>query len=227
MDIVELSQSLESDDALLIILDGLGGLSSSHTATLVLGEDVGGARNLRSRTTLAFRLLQLLEVAVVKARLALRLSVRIALRKFLVETVTDALAERIHAGIAARLTLLIAHALIVFIGVEGAGTLQLDRLALSRHLSVVAVGGALADIGTTGLRHGVSLALVVETLALLSATRQHGVLQALTATCVGAQQVKLIVCNLPYAIMFLMPPAVALLREADAELAFWLSATIL
>ena len=53
LDIVELSQSLESDDALLIII-GLGSLGSSNAATLVLGEDVGGARDLRSRTTLAF-----------------------------------------------------------------------------------------------------------------------------------------------------------------------------
>lgn len=123
LDIVELSKSFEGDDALLVIFDSLGSLGLGDTATLVLGEDVGGAGDLGSRTTLALGLFQLLKVAVVEARLACGLRVFTTLGKILVETVTDTLSEGIDASVAASLALLITYALVVVVGVEGACTL--------------------------------------------------------------------------------------------------------
>ena len=140
------------------------------------------------------RLLQLLKIAVMQARFALLLRV-LALRNFLVETVTHALAKRIDARMTAGFALLVAHALVVVVWVEGAGTLQLDSLAMRRHSPVGAVGRALADIGTTRLRDSICLALVVEANALFSAAHQHGVLQALTATCIRAHKVKRLMCE--------------------------------
>ena len=122
LDIVELSESFEGDDALLVILS-LSSLGLGDATTLVLREDVGGAGDLGSRTTLALGLLQLLKVAVVEARLALGLRVFTTLGEILVETVTDTLSEGIDASVAASLALLITYALVVIVGVEGACTL--------------------------------------------------------------------------------------------------------
>ena len=101
-------------------------------------------------------LLELLQSAVMKSPLGLRRVVLIA--QLLIETVTNALAEGIDASVAACLRLLVAHTIVVIVRVEGASAgRELDGLALSRHLTVRAIGGALANICAAGLRHGVGL----------------------------------------------------------------------
>lgn len=102
-----------------------------HRASLVLREHIRVARQLRGGALpVRLGLLQLLQRAVVQARLTTRL--RVLRGYLLVETVANALAQSINSRVAASsIRLLIAHALVVIIWVVGLGIgRQLDSLAL-------------------------------------------------------------------------------------------------
>lgn len=127
----------------------LGG--SCDASALVDGEDVGGTASLRRGSSLATTgLLEALKGTVVKATLRLLLSLLFNFAAgILVEAITDALAESIHTSMAAcSVGLLVAHALVVSIRVEGTSArCQLDGLALGRHLSLRSASSALANVG--------------------------------------------------------------------------------
>ena len=187
LNIVESPQTLKGDDAHLIVLrlSGLG--HANDAATLVLREDVAGTRCLGHGSTLVVALLELLQSAVMKSTLGLRRGVLIA--QLLVETVTNALAEGIDASVAACLRLLVAHTLVVIAGVEGASArCELYGLALSRHLTVRSIGGALANVCAAGLRHGVgfvssaSVRSLVELDTSVASSCKNWVLHAMLTT---------------------------------------------
>jgi len=101
LNVVELAKALNGDYALSVFLDFLVSLALLHLLHLVLGEDVGGAGDLRRGATLAriVGLLQLLESAGLQAT-ASSAALLVFTDHVFVESIADSLAESVDTGVA-------------------------------------------------------------------------------------------------------------------------------